>query len=307
MLAKRSFSLLVLLTLVANILVACATIATPAEQALEIDAEPQNTPTQEVTPTNTIDLQATADAQSTAEAIMTVDAQKTADAEATTTAIAVATQKIIDFRATSTQDKAIKQTATAEVNLQSTAQAESMAERLIFLGAEGVVANTNGEYIRLAKFDESWAQMNWFQWWSTGYTLENFAIRTDLAWSSASETANWFSSGCGFVFGLDDKKNFHVLHLRLDGFVTLKYWLNGNGNWIAQRPAGKISTPDGQGEILMVVYDKRVTFYLDGEQVLSEYASLLKPGELAMTLVSGTNKDYGTRCKMTDVDLWVFK
>jgi hypothetical protein len=93
----------------------------------------------------------------------------------------------------------------------------------------------------------------------------------------------------------------------LDGFVTLRYWVNGNGNWIAQRPAGNLSTPDGEAEIMMVVYDKRVTFYIDGEKKLSEHAGLLKPGELAMTLVSGTNKDYGTRCTMTDIDLWTFK
>jgi hypothetical protein len=307
MFAIKSISLLISLLLVSLLLISCVPGTPPATEAAIAENLPQDTPTEESTATNTPDLQATTDAQSTAEALLTVEAQETADAQASATSIAEETQKALDSRATVTQAMAIKRTTTAEAALQATAQADVMAERIKLLAEDGLVADTQGSYVRLKKFDESWAQMNWFQWWPTGHNLENFALRTDLEWSSASETANWFSSGCGFVFGLADNNNFHVIHLRLDGFVTLRYWVNGNGNWIAQRPAGNLSTPDGEAEIMMVVYDKRVTFYIDGEKKLSEHAGLLKPGELAMTLVSGTNKDYGTRCTMTDIDLWTFK
>ena len=30
----------------------------------------------------------------------------------------------------------------------------------------------------------------------------------------------------------------------------------------------------------------------------------LEEGELSLTLLSGTNKDYGTRCEMTNIELW---
>ncbi|MFC1879358.1 hypothetical protein ACFLZW_05545 [Chloroflexota bacterium] len=250
--------------------------------------------------------QSTLDAQATDDAQAAQDSQATADAIAEAT-VAQETQAAFEFEATRTQRIFDQQTATAEIKLQQTAQAEVIVERINNLVNEGVVPNAQGQYERLDNFDESWAQMNWFQWWSTGKMLENFVIRTDVEWSSASDTANWFNTGCGFVFGLEDNNNFHVVQLRLDNFVTLKYWRNGNGNWIAQRPSGQLSTPDGEAEIMLVVYEKRVTFYIDGKDVLSEYASLLKEGMLAMTLSSGTNKGYGTRCKMTDVDLWIIK
>jgi hypothetical protein len=40
---------------------------------------------------------------------------------------------------------------------------------------------------------------------------------------------------------------------------------------------------------------------------MNHYASLFEPGELGLTLFSGTNRDYGTRCRMTNIGLWEFK
>lgn len=305
MLSRKVFSVIVVLFLVAT--PACQTKDKRPVETPVPEVEAQGTPTVEIPTTEPVDLQATADAQSTVEALSTANAQATADAQATATVVAEATQQALDSQATATQAMVIKQTATAEVVQQATAQAQSMVDRIQTLYDEGIVGSTEGTYVRLEDFDESWAQINWFQWWNTGYEPENFAIRTDVAWSSASDKANWFNSGCGFIFGQTDKKNFHVSHLVLDGFVTLKYWRNGDGNWIAKRPAENITTPAGEAEVLMVVYDKRVTFYVNGTEALNEYAGIYKPGSLALTLSSGTNMGYGTRCQMSDVDLWIFE
>jgi hypothetical protein len=40
-----------------------------------------------------------------------------------------------------------------------------------------------------------------------------------------------------------------------------------------------------------------------GEYTLAQSRSLT--GEIALSVLSGTNKDYGTRCEMTNVHVWV--
>jgi hypothetical protein len=40
-----------------------------------------------------------------------------------------------------------------------------------------------------------------------------------------------------------------------------------------------------------------------GEYTLSQSRSL--HGNLGLTILSGTNKDFGTRCKMTNLHLWI--
>ena len=40
-----------------------------------------------------------------------------------------------------------------------------------------------------------------------------------------------------------------------------------------------------------------------GEYTLSQSRNLR--GDLAFTVLAGTNKDYGTRCEMTDIHMWI--
>jgi hypothetical protein len=42
---------------------------------------------------------------------------------------------------------------------------------------------------------------------------------------------------------------------------------------------------------------------LIGEYTLSQSQPLR--GKLGLTVLSGTNKDYGTRCEMTDLHAWI--
>ena len=58
---------------------------------------------------------------------------------------------------------------------------------------------------------------------------------------------------------------------------------------------------------MLVVDDKRISFYVNGERVATAYDGSLNAGNIALTLLSGTNKDYGTRCTMSNIDLFIFK
>ena len=51
-------------------------------------------------------------------------------------------------------------------------------------------------------------------------------------------------------------------------------------------------------------------YVLVNEEVVGEYTlaqSKVLRGRLGLSLLSGTNKDYGTRCEMTNLHLWIPK
>lgn len=182
-----------------------------------------------------------------------------------------------------------------------------MADKIQKLFNEGVVASTSGKYYRLADFDESWAQINWYRWRTTRYKAENFVLSADTAWISASDRANWQNSGCGIVFNFKDKDNHHLAYLGLDGFVRLVQQSRGNFKRLAMQKYGKVSIPKGEAKIMLVVYDKKISYYVNDQRVASAYDSAISVGDIALTLLSGTNKAYGTRCQMKNIDLWIFK
>ena len=257
-------------------------------------------PTSPPVTTESDNAQLTEQARSTAESLSATQTDAASQALQETEAAQ-------NRQATATQRAGEIQTATASVIAQTTQQAQSMADKIQKLLNEGVVASTSGEYYRLADFDESWAQIGWYQWWPTGYAAENFVLSADTAWQSASDRANWQNSGCGFVFNLKDKDNHHLAYLGLDGFVRLAQRSRGNPKGLAMQKYGKVSIPEGEAQIMLVVYDKKITFYVNNQRVANAYSGSLSVGEIALTLLSGTNKDYGTRCQMSNIDLWIFK
>jgi hypothetical protein len=53
---------------------------------------------------------------------------------------------------------------------------------------------------------------------------------------------------------------------------------------------------------------RRYSYVLVDGELIGEYTlSQSRPleGNVGLTLLSGTNKDYGTRCEMTNLHLWI--
>lgn len=115
---------------------------------------------------------ATAEAREQAAASQTAAAARAAQEAASATASA-------ENAVRQTQSAATEQAAALET--QATAQAASMYEVVQDLEANGHLSATSGTYYPLADFDESWAQINWYQWWPTGYTPTDFVIRADVS------------------------------------------------------------------------------------------------------------------------------
>lgn len=240
----------------------------------------------------------------------TVDIQDTRTKEKEmelATANASATRDSAHLTATSESKAAIQSTsqaATQEVYSAATAAASDMAGQIEKLYNDKVISTSNGQHFLLPDFDESWAQINWYQWYETGYEPDNFVIRTDMHWDSASNIANWFASGCGMVFREVDQDNHYFVFLALDGYVYLSGYKNGNFLELGRKWVGKPDLPKGEASFMMAVDRDWITIFVNGSQILRRQDKNFSGGKLALTLASGTNKDYGTRCQMTDVELW---
>lgn len=238
------------------------------------------------TATAAVDAAATAQVQGTADAILAA----TADSAAT------ATQRVLD-----------RQTATAEAIASATSQASSMLDHVTRLANDGYLSTTEGQYHMLPNFDESWAQINWYWFFPTGYMPTDFVIRAHVYWDVASRIPDWATTGCGFVFRENGIPDHYLTYLGLDGYVYFSRYVKDIYALVGKDYYGKVDTPQGEADITLAVEGPWVTFLVNGEQVLRSQDYALTSGNLDYTLVSGTNKDYGTHCRMTDVELWVIR
>lgn len=267
-----------------------APASTPVNEEVFVE---ENTP-EIAEPTE--DLQATEQAaqMSTQAAEEEIQASMQAAEQATVEAVAEA----------ATAEAGIALTQAAEVDYEATAQVQGIVDAVELLASEGVIEKTAGTYYQIEDFNESWAQIGWYQWWGTDLAPTDFVLRAHTEWESASRTANWFESGCGFVFREEDANNHYMIYLALDGNVYLKGYLEGQYKEYGKGYVGKLDFMKGGADVMLVVEGDHILYYINGEKILDRQNSALREGNLALTLVSGTNKDYGTRCDITDIELW---
>jgi hypothetical protein len=173
------------------------------------------------------------------------------------------------------------------------------------LQEDGYIESTEGRIMELDPFTESWAQINWYQWWPVTHTNGDFAFSGHLEWSTASRTPE--DSGCGIVFGAQGNEdhysvfltNKRILFLMARGTYAYEVGkTSGSGRADFENPASADLIVTVKGQSSYVLVDGEATQYtLSADQTTR--------GDFALSLLSGTNKDYGTRCRMTDMMLWI--
>jgi hypothetical protein len=240
---------------------------------------------------------ATQDTAKTSQAEQTLAAEmemnKTATASAESTAIA---QQTLDAQMASEQ--AIQQAT------QQAAPMYAVVQRLV---DDGVLNSLDGNYYLLPDLRDSWAQTNFYQWTQTGYAPKNFAVRANVSWESASDIANWFSSGCGFVFREVDKDNHYMVFLGLDGLGHMMRTVKGVQVDLGSDSHVQLDVPNGQASIMLTVENDWISLFVNDQRVLHRQDKTLSEGKLSFTIVSGTNAGFGTRCDFKNVELWEVK
>lgn len=201
----------------------------------------------------------------------------------------------------------VQPTITASPTIAPTKQSAKMEELLQDLNNKGVISTVKGSYHRIPDFKEEWAQLGYYQYWFTEFDVRSFVIQADIEMESASKTANFGDSGCGFVYHTWDGSTHHATFLMMDG--KIKTYRSVKNNWTSLKggSVGKVTPPFNKAHMILVVEKQKIIIFIDGNEVVNfEDPKLLDDlnTKLALTLASGTNKGFGTRCTIKNMELW---
>ncbi len=215
--------------------------------------------------------------------------------------------------ATQTLTPTITPTATATLkptrtpDLAATQRYDEMYARVQEFREQGYISSAAGAYVELADFVLRMPKINYYSWDNTGKIATNFVFSAHFRWSTATKTPN--VSGCGVVFALQEDGE-HYFAVFLD--KALLRFLQADGSGVHR--LGKTSGSDvfkydnpADANFTLVVSENHAYVFVDDFKVIvyTLPQNVLMKGELGLGLRSGTNKDYGTRCEMTDIRVWI--
>jgi len=191
-------------------------------------------------------------------------------------------------------------------NLEATKQYEDMASKVKEYYQAGYVSTDQGTYKRLKPYWDSWAQIDWYQWVTVNSSPTNFIIRSEVSWESASKSPN--PSGCGYVFRLRDENNHYMVFISTDGYIHASLVHSGYFDNMGKAYYGQAATK-GKETVTLIVEGTSFRVLVNDKSIKSfeGLQSDLFDGNLAYTIVSGTNKDFGTHCMFDKTDLWTIK
>jgi len=176
----------------------------------------------------------------------------------------------------------------------------------------GYLSTTDGTNRKYVDFMEEWAQLNWYRSWIYEKQAENFYVSAHFKWSSAYRNAD--SSGCGIIFAV--QKNGDKYSVFLDrSRVLFNIYEKSIGY---SRPVG-ITRGTGKVEFgnpfdqpveadFVLIVNNAYVYVLVNQVLVGEYTlskNKFYKGAFGPAILSGTNKDFGTRCEITNFHGWI--
>jgi len=180
---------------------------------------------------------------------------------------------------------------------------EKMRLRVYDLFRKDYIRNLQGLYYRMSDFEKTLARSGTSEAYFSDRYLADLILRMDMSWESADAAADKSISGCGVAFFRTDQGSYET-YLGLDGIVYLRRYGNGQNDAYWQGKYRPVGFPQGEAELLLAVQYGRMVVFIDGFPVLDIEDKKWDVGELGLMITSGTNKDFGIRCQMENVDLW---
>ena len=164
------------------------------------------------------------------------------------------------------------------------------------------VSVKEGEYIKLDDYNNSVYKDRTHEWWRAGSGIQtsDFVLRADVAWRG---DANPSASGCGFMYSGLAMDDYHISVISTEGIVHTYRSRGGN---VIEMKGGKYSKPlavsSGTAKIMMILDDKQMTFYVNGEEVVRFKDSYFNSGSIGYAINSYS--PLGINCQFTNVELW---
>ena len=197
---------------------------------------------------------------------------------------------------------------TATPNLAATQEMDARLKLLQGYVDADYITSTTGEFEDIDDFNEEWAQLYWYQWWPIHQTTTNYGnlvFRAHFGWQTATRTSDL--SGCGIVFGVQPNGDHYAVFIDK---ARVAYMMNRGGQTYQvgkTSGAGRLSIAEpAEADVTVIVQD--TTSYVLVDDVVTKYTlskDQSSSGEFALSLLSGTNKDFGTRCSITDAFIWM--
>jgi hypothetical protein len=177
------------------------------------------------------------------------------------------------------------------------------------------LTSTEGTLTELKPATFEMAKRNFLNLEDSGYyeSIKDFAFWGDVKWTNAGPVNYPEYSGCGIAFrvgsNLSDEYDAMITN---DSFlVTWCFAALGNrcGRVGTTRGSGRVKFGNpAEAHLEFVVNGGHAYALVDGN-FIGEYTlfqdRLTSPGFFAYSIISGTNKDFGTRCTIENAKLWV--
>jgi hypothetical protein len=217
---------------------------------------------------------------------------------------ATPTETAVPFTPTKTLRPTSTPRPTVTPNAIATKNAGQFASLLDEYKEKGYISTVDGKITEPVDYKENWAQINWFQWHNYGRVSDEFVFKSHLKWETASDTPD--PSGCGVVFGLQENDDFYAVFLAFD---SIRFRMNrGENLYRVGKTSGSgtvaFNNP-AEAEFVLAVSNQMAYVSVDGDvTVYTLSADQPTNGGFALSILSGTNSKFGTRCEATDMFLW---
>ncbi len=197
---------------------------------------------------------------------------------------------------------------TATPNLAATQKYDGFNQEIQSYYDLGYVSSKGGNIKEFDDFKYEWAQLGWYNWLPLGRNVSDFAMSAHFKWMSAFKNAD--ESGCGFAFAIQQDNSHYAVFLDRSKIIFLDHdssygnysrsvgRTSGSGYVKFDNPAEADFTVIVNGINAYVLVDKELV----GKYTLAKSRNLR--GDVGLTVLSGTNKDYGTRCEMTNIRIF---
>ena len=196
---------------------------------------------------------------------------------------------------------------TATPNLAATQQYEDFFAVVQKIHEAGQISTLGGTYSKLDDYSDELAMSYGYSWNPTGKNAKSFIVRADFDWEVANQK-NY--SGCGYMFR---QAGQYYYIIALDGLNGVLLSYTGSDGHYPASLIKKMSMPDlgsnpYHAQFTLVVTDTAAYTYVNGN-FLTEHRLqsnwLTDSGPLSSLVLTGSDTDYGTRCKITNAELWV--
>lgn len=195
-------------------------------------------------------------------------------------------------------------TNTAITFSQATNEALPMFKRIEELYSNGILTSTQGAYYQLPDFTANWAMKGNYDILLTEHTISDFVVLSNSEWESAGDVIKYSNAGCGFVFRLNARGDHYLIFPGSDGVAYLYLVKNHQLELLDFGRFRDTISVSGSARLLVAAQGERITLFVNDTQIIQTKDHSLSAGFLGYSIASGTNKDFGTSCRMTENILW---